>query len=193
MIYGMSIQAWMRSNARLFRHAGTALTYRKDVGRILLAGPFAGALSPFFHTFAPDARIDVLSTAVPLPAAIWEDECGEVSFPVKDTYDFIAAPLHVMFLSSKSLASFLLDCHDALDCGGILYISFADSPAATVGMVDYPSWYSDEILRLRFHFLPDMLQALGCAGFSVRDLQMDRCDGLGRVVTMILGRQQRDV
>lgn len=132
--------------------------------------------------------MDVLSSEMPLPSLTDGQECGEVSFPLEDTCDFIAAPLYAMFLSSEDLASFLLDCHSALRVGGLLYISFADSPVNTVGMIDYPSWYSDEMLHLKFHFLPDMIQALGSIGFSVKDLEMDRCDGLGRVVTMILER-----
>ncbi len=186
IILDMSIVGWMRRNAALFRHAGTALAYNKNLTRLLLAGPFAAALSPFFDKFAPDASVDVYQGKEFDEADFPFGENDTVSSLEKERYDFIAAPLYIMYLSPSSLASFLWDCHDALSDNGILYLSFSDAIASNPGMTDYPSWYSDKMLKLKFYPLADMLSSLEAVGFMIKDIQIDHCDVFDRVVTLIL-------
>lgn len=182
----MSIVGWMRRNAALFRHAGTALAYNKNVEHLLLCGPFAAALSPFFNKFAPDASIDVYQGKEFNEADFSFLENNAVCSLTKEQYDFIAAPLYIMYLPPSSLATFLWDCYDALSNNGILYLSFSDAAASNFGMADHPSWYSDEMLKLKFYPLADMLSSLDAVGFVIKDIQIDHCDVFDRVVTVIL-------
>ena len=182
----MSIVGWMRRNAALFRHAGTALTYNKKLGRLLLAGPFAAALSPFFHKFAPDASFDIYQADGLAETDFLLMDSNEVSSMGMDMYDLIAAPLYIMYLSPSSLASFLFDCYQALRPDGVLYLSFSDAIASNIGMSDFPSWYSCEMLKLKFYPLADMLCSLEAVGFCIKDMQVDQCDVFDRVVTLVL-------
>ena len=47
---GKDIISWMRKNSRVFRHAGSFLSYTKKRDSMLLVGPFAASLAPFYRS-----------------------------------------------------------------------------------------------------------------------------------------------
>ena len=189
----MDLITWMRKNSRALRHAGSFLSYAESQESILLVGPFAAALAPFYRNLGYDGPLysyeggegyerSLMVTSIECVDSI----CGK--------YSVIAAPLYIQSLSVRELTTFLFDSYDSLSDGGLLYISFPDAIAPSVGektLVD--SFYSEGKIYMKYYSLVDVLQSTEAVGFSISSIEMDEVDFHDRLISLALKKGEKRV
>ena len=186
----MDIITWMRKNSGVFRHAGSFLSYSEKVDSILLVGEFAASLANFYRTIGFAGPLYSYDGGESFSRSLMFTQIEE-SERIEGSYSVISAPLYIQGLNVKELTAFLFDCHDALEDGGLLYLSFPDAITPSVGdkvLVD--SFYSDGKIYMKYYSLIDILQSAETIGFSIASIEMDRIDFHDRLISLALTKKK---
>lgn len=187
----MDIITWMRKNSRVFRHAGEFLNYTEKRESILLVGEFAASLANFYRSIGFSGKLYCYDGGESYDRSLMFTDIEKSDF-IKGPYSFICAPLYIQTLSVKELTAFLFDCYDALEDGGLLYISFPDAITANVDdkkLVE--SFYSEGKVYMKYYSMVDVLQSSEAVGFSIRSIEMDEVDFHDRLISLALTKKAR--
>lgn len=183
---GKDIISWMRKNSRVFRHAGSFLSYTKKRDSMLMVGPFAASLAPFYRSIGFNGLLYSFDASSSYECSLMYTDITEVK-EINGDYSIISAPLYIQGLGVRELTRFLFDCYDALEEGGLLYISFPDAIAPSLQdktLVD--SFYSEEKIYMKYYTLIDILQSSESVGFKIASIEMDDVDFHDRLISLAL-------
>ena len=182
----MDIITWMKKNSRAFRHAGSFLSCTERRESILLVGEFAASLAPFYRSIGFNGRMYCYMGGDGYERSLMVTDMEKVDH-IDGQYSVISAPLFIQSLGVHELTGFLFDCFDALEEGGLFYLSFPDAVALNVSdktLVD--SFYSEGKIFMKYYSLIDVLQSAEAVGFSIASIEMDEIDFHDRLISLAL-------
>ena len=187
----MNLLTWMKDNSKAFRHAGSFLSYLKTDGDMLLVGEFAASLAPFYRNIGYKGNMYSYLGKEGFDRSSMVLDIYEVD-KIEGEYAVISAPLYIQSLSVRELTTFLFDSYDSLSDGGLLYISFPEAIAPSVGektLVD--SFYSEGKIYMKYYSLVDVLQSTEAVGFSISAIEMDEVDFHDRLISLALKKGEK--
>ena len=182
----MDIITWMKKNSKVFRHAGSFLSYTDRRNSILLVGEFAASLAPFYRSIGFNGKLYSYDGKESYERSLMVTDIEETD-EIKGPYSIISAPLYIQSLDVHELTSFLFSSFDSLEEGGLLYLSFPDAIAPNVEQKRLvESFYSDEKIFMKYYSLIDVLQSAETVGFSIASIEMDEIDFHDRLISLAL-------
>ena len=184
---------WILDNAELFKYLADIPELKNNAERILLSGKVSSYLASTMAALYSNAEI----IAVDSDSLTLSDAAGEYEDMISinesfsnysgQAFDVAVSALAIETLNTRELTPYLFNLYDALNSGGVLYLSFPDAIAPTAMEKNlYPAWYDeDEMIYMKYYMAGDVANALSMIGFQIKAMEADRNNDLLHVVTLI--------
>ena len=184
---------WILDNAELFKYLADIPELKNNAERRLLSGKVSSYLASTMAALYSNAEI----IAVDSDSLTLSDAAGEYEDMISinesfsnysgQAFDVAVSALAIETLNTRELTPYLFNLYDALNRGGVLYLSFPDAIAPTAMEKNlYPAWYDeDEMIYMKYYMAGDVANALSMIGFQIKAMEADRNNDLLHVVTII--------
>ena len=184
---------WILDNAELFKYLADIPELKNNAERVLLSGKVSSYLASTMAALYNNAEI----IAVDSDSLTLSDAAGEYEDMISinesfssysgQAFDVAVSALAIETLNTRELTPYLFNLYDALNSGGVLYLSFPDAIAPTAMEKNlYPAWYDeDEMIYMKYYMAGDVANALSMIGFQIKAMEADRNNDLLHVVTLI--------